>query len=126
MAIPIESSSKDVKRPRSSVPDLITREYTIHLHKYVHGRQFKKRAPTAIKSIRDFAVKAMNSTDVRIDPRLNKAVWGKGIRNVPRRIRVRLQRLRNDEEDAKEKLYTLVTYIPIKDFKGLQTEVITD
>jgi large subunit ribosomal protein L31e len=124
MAVPTKESS--TKRPRSSVPDLITREYTIHLHKHVHGRQFKKRAPSAVKAIRAFAVKAMSTSDVRIDPRLNKAVWGKGIRNVPRRVRVRLQRLRNDEEDAKEKLYTLVSFIPIKDFKGLQTEVISD
>lgn len=114
------------KRPRTSVPDLITREYTIHLHKHVHGRQFKKRAPFAVKAIRQFAAKAMQTSDVRVDPRLNKAVWGKGIRNVPRRIRVRLQRMRNDAENAKEKLYTLVTVVPVQNFKGLQTEVINE
>lgn len=120
------TTAATTKRPRSSVPDLITREYTIHLHKYVHGRQFKKKAPSAIKAIRDFAEEAMSTVDVRLDPRLNKAVWGKGIRNVPRRIRVRLQRMRNDAEDAKEKLYTLVSVVPVQNFKGLQTEVINE
>jgi large subunit ribosomal protein L31e len=43
-------------------------------------------------------------------------------RNVPFRVRVRLSRRRNDDEDSLHKLYTLVTYIPVASFKGLQTE----
>lgn len=126
MAATKKSTAAASKRPRAVVPDLITREYTVHLHKLVHGKQFKRRAPCAVKSIRQFAQKAMKTTDVRLDPQLNKAVWGKGIRNVPHRIRVRLQRMRNDSEDAKEKLYTLVSFVPVKSFKGLQTEVVQD
>ena len=40
------------------------------------------------------------------------------------RMRVRLVRLRNEDEDSVHKLYTLVTYvnIPKGGFKGLQTE----
>jgi len=44
------------------------------------------------------------------------------IRNVPFRVRVRLSRRRNDDEDSANKLYTLVTYISVSSFKGLQTE----
>lgn len=33
----------------------------------------------------------------------------RGIRSVPRRVRVRIARRRNDEEDAKDELYSLVT-----------------
>merc|ERR1712008_265742 len=47
--------------------------------------------------------------DVRIDSRLNKAVWERGIRNVQYRIRVRIHRKRNEDEDSAQKLYTLVT-----------------
>merc|ERR1711988_807914 len=54
----------------------------------------------------------MGTSDVRIDVKLNKAVWAKGIKSVPYRIRVRLARKRNDDEEAKEKLYTLVTHVP--------------
>ena len=71
----------------------------------------------------------MKTSDVRLDVKLNKALWAKGIRNVrrtrspgsfalvrrsavlsadflcmsqvPRRIRVQIQRKRNDDEDAK-------------------------
>mmetsp|Transcript_11516 Transcript_11516/g.29021 ORF Transcript_11516/g.29021 Transcript_11516/m.29021 type:complete len:121 (-) Transcript_11516:88-450(-) len=99
----------------------VTREYTINLHKRVHGTQFKKRAPRAIKEIRKFATKMMGTTDVRIDTKLNKSVWSNGVRNVPFRVRVRLARKRNEDEDAKEKFYTLVTPVDVASVKGLQT-----
>ena len=60
----------------------------------------------------------MGTKDVRIEEQLNKAVWATGVKNVPRRLRVRLLRRRNDEEDAKEKLYTLVKFVPVSSFKG--------
>ena len=43
-------------------------------------------------------------------------------RNVPFRVRVRLARLRNEDEDSTNKLYTLVTHVSVATFKGLQTE----
>jgi large subunit ribosomal protein L31e len=112
------------KEKRAATQDLITREYTIHLHKLVHGKSFKKRAPHAIKSIRTFAEKQMGTKDVRVDNSLNEAVWKQGIKNVPHRIRVRLERRRNEAEDAKEPLFTHVTYVPVTSFKGLLTQTI--
>ncbi|CAK9136276.1 unnamed protein product [Ilex paraguariensis] len=52
----------------------------------------------------------------------------RGFRSVPRRIRVRIARKRNDDEDAKEELYSLVTVaeIPPEGLKGLGTKVIDD
>ena len=32
--------------------EIVTREYTINLHKALHGVTFKKRAPKAIKAVR--------------------------------------------------------------------------
>jgi len=108
-------------KTRSALQDVVTREYTIHLHKYVHGRSFKKRAPTAVKSVVSFAQREMGTSDVRIDPKLNQALWARGIKSVPHRVRVKLERKRNDEENAKEKLYTYATHVPVDTFKGLQT-----
>merc|ERR1712094_137673 len=68
----------------------------------------------------------MQTSDVRVDSKLNKHVWSQGIRNVPYRIRVRLARKRNEDEDAKEKLYTLVTHVPVDTFKGLQTQTVDE
>ncbi|KAJ7628321.1 ribosomal protein L31e-domain-containing protein [Roridomyces roridus] len=111
-------------KTRSALQDVVTREYTIHLHKRVHGRSFKKRAPWAVKSVIDFAQKAMGTTDVRVDPDLNKEIWARGIKSVPHRLRVKLERKRNDEENAKEKLYTYATFVAVPSFKGLQTTVV--
>ncbi|KAJ8674998.1 hypothetical protein QAD02_010784 [Eretmocerus hayati] len=116
----VRAKAREKKGPR--IDDVVTREYTVNLHKRLHGVGFKKRAPRAIKEIRKFAEKQMGTADVRIDTRLNKQLWSKGIRNVPFRVRVRLSRRRNDDEDSDHKLYTLVTYIPVATFKGLQTE----
>ncbi|KAE8714116.1 60S ribosomal protein L31 [Hibiscus syriacus] len=89
---------------------------------------FKKKAPKATKEIRRFAEKAMGTKDVRVDVNLNKHIWSRGIRSVPRRIRVRIARKINDDEDAKEELYSLVTVaeIPAEGLKGLGTKVIDD
>ncbi len=114
-------AKKDKKKARSALNDVVTREYTIHLHKRVFGVSFKKKAPRAIKEIRKFASKMMGTEDVRVDTRLNKHIWAKGIRSVPFRVRVRLARKRNEDEDSPNKLYTLVTYVEVTSFKGLQT-----
>jgi len=116
------AKAKGEKKGKSAINEVVTREYTVNLHKRLHGIGFKKRAPRAIKEIRRFAVKQMGTPDVRIDTRLNKQLWSKGIRNVPFRIRVRLSRRRNDDEDSVNKLFTLVTYVPVPTFKNLQTE----
>ncbi|KAH8418589.1 hypothetical protein KR222_003031 [Zaprionus bogoriensis] len=116
------AKTKGEKRNKSAINEVVTRECTIHLAKRVHNIGFKKRAPRAIKEIRKFAEREMGTNDVRIDTRLNKHIWSKGIRSTPFRIRVRLARRRNDDEDSPNKLYTLVTYVPVPTFKNLQTE----
>ena len=64
--------------------------------------------------------------DVRLDPQLNKKVWEAGIKGVPYRLRVRISRKRNDEEGAKEKLYSYVQAVNVKNPKGLTTVVVED
>jgi large subunit ribosomal protein L31e len=84
------------------------RDYTINVHKLLHGIQFKKRAPRCIRDIKRFATAEMYTQDVRVDPGLNKFIWANGIRNVPRKVRVRITRKRNEDEDSKHKFYSLV------------------
>jgi large subunit ribosomal protein L31e len=64
--------------------------------------------------------------DVRLDPQLNKKVWEAGIKGVPFRLRVRISRKRNDEEGAKEKLYSYVQAVNVKNPKGLSTVVVEE
>ncbi|KAI3918235.1 hypothetical protein MKX01_041555 [Papaver californicum] len=117
-----------VEKTKIRKEEIVTREYAINLHKRLHRVTFKKMAPKAIKKIKKFAQNSMGTKDVRVDVKLNKHIWSKGIRSVPRRIRVRIARKRNDDEDAKEELYSLVTVaeIPAEGLKGLRTKVIEE
>ncbi|XP_058106620.1 large ribosomal subunit protein eL31-like [Magnolia sinica] len=122
------------KMAKGRKEEVVTREYTINLHRRSHmlfdniGCTFKKMAPKAIKEIQKFAQKTMGTTDVRVDVKLNKHIWSRHIRGVPRRVRVHVARKRNEEEDAKEELYSLVTIaeVPPKGLKGLGTKVIEE
>ncbi|XP_048213155.1 60S ribosomal protein L31-like [Perognathus longimembris pacificus] len=109
------------KKGHSAINEVVIREYTINIQKRIHGVGFKKPAPCALKEIWKLAMKEMGTPDAPIDTRLNKAVWAKGIGNVPYRIRVRLSRKRNEDGDSPNKLYTLVTYVPVTTFKNLQS-----
>lgn len=71
---------KGEKKGKSAINEVVTREYTINLHKRLHGVGFKKRAPRAIKEVRKFAVQKMGTPDVRVDTHLNKQIWSKGIK----------------------------------------------
>ena len=63
------------KGDKSRSKEVTTKEYTINLHKRLHGVTFKKKAPKGIKEIKKFAEQQMKTKDVRIDVKLNKALW---------------------------------------------------
>ena len=118
------NSKPDQKRKPVDRTSPVTRDYTINLHKRTHKVTFKRKAPRAIKEIKKFAQKAMGTNDVRIESALNQYVWSKGIKGVPHRIRVRLARKQNEDEEAKEKVYTLATLLLVtkrNDFRGVGT-----
>ncbi len=60
------------KTRRTTRKDTATREYTINIHRRIHGLGFKRRAPRAIKEVKKFAQKMMGTEDVRINVRLNE------------------------------------------------------
>lgn len=53
---------------------------------------------------------------------LNRQIWATGIRNIPRKVRVRITRKRNEDEDSKEKFYSLVQFVEVDSFEKLQTQ----
>ena len=62
----LRGSSKMVKvarnpETRTKSSDIVTREYTIHMSKRLYGVTFKKRAPRAIREVRQFAEKIMKT-----------------------------------------------------------------
>jgi len=89
-----------------------------HHHSQAHPwNEFQEACPWTLKEIQKFAMKEMGTPDVCVDTRLNKAVWDKGIKNVPYRICVWLSRKHNEDEESPNKFYTLVTYVPVTTFK---------
>ena len=65
----------------------------------------------------------MKTEDVRIDPKLNQFIWNQGIRNLPRRVRVRISRKRNEEESKNgSEWYSLVQHVHVENFSGKLTE----
>eukprot|EP00879_Flechtneria_rotunda_P000103 GHRR01000156.1.p1 GENE.GHRR01000156.1~~GHRR01000156.1.p1 ORF type:complete len:118 (+),score=28.70 GHRR01000156.1:307-660(+) len=115
-----------VKSKERRSKEVVTREYTINLHKKLHSIKFKSRAPRAVKEIKMFAAKIMGTNDVRVDVALNKLVWSKGIKNVPNKLRIVVSRRRNDDEDAKEEMYSFVTAAQDQTVKGKGTLVVQD
>lgn len=99
---------------------------TVNLHRLTHSIQFKKKAPRAINEIRRLVSKMMKTPDVRIDATLNEYIWSNGIRNLPRKVRVRISRKKNEDEEADKKdgkdWYSLVQYVDVDDFAGRLTE----
>eukprot|EP00727_Mastigamoeba_balamuthi_P009716 m51a1_g5367 putative 60S ribosomal protein L31e (151) ;mRNA; f:520442-521027 len=121
-ALRMPSQKKEASSAKRAAAGAVAREYTINLHRRLHKIAFKHKAPRALKEVKHFAATTMGTRDVRVDARLNKFLWSKGIRNVPFRVRVRLTRKRSeDAEGNKGAMYTLVTYVPVEGFKGLQT-----
>lgn len=110
------------KKPRSALSDVVTRDYTIHLHKKLQNLQYKRVAPRAVKVIKAFAKREMGTDDVRLDPSVNKEVWKRGIKGVPFRLRVRISRKRNDDKDAKNKLFSLVQVVNVANPKHMETK----
>merc|ERR1719482_2655591 len=117
--------AKGERKAKASM-EPVTRDATINLHKKVFKISMKKRAPRAVREIKAYAAKAMRTPDVRIDTKLNKFIFSQGVRNVMYRVRVRMARKRNDDEDAADQFYTLVQHVPCESFKGLQNETVQE
>lgn len=108
-----EKKSGEKKKGCSAINKVAKRECTISIHKQIHGVAFRKHTPWSLKEMRKFAVKEMETADVLIVIRLNKAVWAKGRRNVPHRICVRVFRKRHEEKGSPNKLSMLVTCVSV-------------
>lgn len=68
---------------------ILEREYVIPL-KRVYFLQRTKRAPRAIRLIKNFVKKHVKAEKVIISNKLNEYIWSRGIERPPRRVRVRI------------------------------------
>ena len=82
LVILFQMAKQKGEKKKSAINEVLSRVYTVNLHKRLHGIRFKRRAPRAITEIRKFAIQQMGTPDVRIDESVNKKVWSKGVRLV--------------------------------------------
>ncbi len=79
----------------SNIEETIARIYTINFSKAWLTPKHK-RTDRVVNMIREFAVKHMKSSQIKIDQELNRYIWEKGKTNPPRKVRVRIVK---DEDD---------------------------
>jgi large subunit ribosomal protein L31e len=79
----------------SNVEETIARIYTINFSKAWLTPKHK-RTDRVVNMIREFAVKHMKSSQIKIDQELNRYIWEKGKTHPPRKVRVRIVK---DEDD---------------------------
>ena len=110
--------------------DVVSRDFTINLHKRLHSIGAKKRAPRAIKAIRKFASVNMgvSEKDISIDADLNKAVWAQGIASPAKRMRIRLSRVRQTEQGKENKFRVIVSgvAVPKEQLRHLKTQTVEE
>jgi large subunit ribosomal protein L31e len=67
----------------------VDREYIVPLTRaWITPRH--QRSARAVRVLREFAVRHMKSSDVKIDTEISEAIWSRGITKPPRKIKVRM------------------------------------
>jgi large subunit ribosomal protein L31e len=65
------------------------RIYTVPLKKAWNAQRYR-RCERAITELKDFTKRHMKAEKVVIESAVNEIIWSRGIRNPPRRIRVKM------------------------------------
>ncbi|KAI5167150.1 large subunit ribosomal protein L31e [Nematocida sp. ERTm5] len=94
---------------------------TVNLWKLVKGCSQKRWADCAVRNLKRLIKKQFRTDmDVKIDMDLNKAIWARGKKNLPTRIRVEIGKRPSFKDNAKTEMF--VKHVHVPEFKGLQTE----
>ncbi len=72
------------------------RIYTVPLKEAWNAQRYR-RSEKAMMVLKAFAVRHMKASTVTVDTAVNQAVWARGIKSPPRRIRVKMTK---DDEGA--------------------------
>lgn len=75
------------------------RIYTIPFYPKLKLSTRNKRAPRAMRIMKEFIYRHMKAEDIIIDNELNEFIWARGIQKPPRKVRVRALK---DEEGVVE------------------------
>ncbi len=67
----------------------IERIYTVPLKNAWKAQRYR-RTERAITELKNFAKRHMKTDQVTVDTKVNEALWAQGIKNPPRKIRVKM------------------------------------
>lgn len=102
-----------------------TVEMTISLRRLAKRASWRYKALKGVKYLKKFIQKQFKSEDdVLIAPDVNKYVWSRGMRSVPGRMRIRVERSPSNKNPA-ESVFRL-SLVEVSTFKGLNSQVIQD
>lgn len=108
----------------SNIEETIARIYTINFSKAWLTPKHK-RTDRVVNMIKEFAVKHMKSSHVKIDQELNRYIWERGKTNPPRKVRVRL--VKDEDDQVIVSLYEdIVVDSESKSEEKIKTESTTD
>jgi len=77
------------------------RIYTVPLRRHFLKKTRVKRAKAAVNALRRFVKRHMKVEEdelIRIDPKVNEAIWARGAKKPPARIKVLVQKVRREDE----------------------------
>jgi large subunit ribosomal protein L31e len=83
-----ELDKEEEAKPPTTAAHLEERTYTVPLSK-TRYTPYYKRTPRAVKLIKGFFTRHMKAEKIIITKELNESLWENGIRNPPRRIKIR-------------------------------------
>lgn len=66
--------------------------YDIPLRKFYAESTRRKKAPHAVKGVRDFIAKKTRSANVLLSTDVNELLWSRGIAHPPAKIRVKVRK----------------------------------
>ncbi|OAG31228.1 large subunit ribosomal protein L31e [Nematocida displodere] len=96
---------------------------TVDLWKLVKNCSKVRWADCAVRNLRKEIQKQFRTKlDVKIDIDLNKAVWARGKKNLPKRIRVEVGRRISPKDSSKSEFF--LKHVIVPSFAGLQCESI--
>lgn len=89
-----ETKKEENQNRGSAPPERTGKEFTIPLRRKFKKTASYRRAPKAIRAIKEFLVRHMKMYDrdlkkVKLDKYLNEFVWTRGIKNPPSKIKIR-------------------------------------
>ncbi|RLE83147.1 MAG: 50S ribosomal protein L31e [Thermoprotei archaeon] len=79
---------------------IVTRTYVVPLGRLYWGPR-RKRAKKAIRLLREFVIRHLRKYDIKeikLDSSVNEYLWSRNIEKPPRRIKVKVEVVREDEE----------------------------